>query len=268
MGKEIIIIPDIHGRIFWENAVKDNEDKKIIFLGDYLDPYFAENISSKKTINNFLNILSFKKKHFDNVILLLGNHDCEYLFSKYVCNTRCDNHNYDRIQRTFRRHVSSFQLAYDCYINNKHFVFSHAGIEKEWVKNYVDLSNNDINDISKVVLYLNEKYKSSFTQNKIAKLTKEGDSFEKDLTVIDKYRQGWGEYASIIWADARDSLIKLPYDKDKPEYQIFGHTQLALQPAITEYAACLDVREGFYLDEQGNIHSIKNDEILSPNISF
>ena len=40
----MIIIPDVHGRVFWKEIVKNSEDK-IIFLGDYVDPYPGENIS-------------------------------------------------------------------------------------------------------------------------------------------------------------------------------------------------------------------------------
>ena len=36
---DIIIIPDVHGRTFWKEAVRDLTDRSVIFLGDYLDPY-------------------------------------------------------------------------------------------------------------------------------------------------------------------------------------------------------------------------------------
>lgn len=36
----MIVIPDVHGRVFWRQAVNDYLGKEsIIFLGDYLDPY-------------------------------------------------------------------------------------------------------------------------------------------------------------------------------------------------------------------------------------
>lgn len=38
MTNNILIIPDVHGRTFWKYAI-DKYDK-VIFLGDYLDPYF------------------------------------------------------------------------------------------------------------------------------------------------------------------------------------------------------------------------------------
>ena len=36
----MIIIPDTHCRTFWKDAVrKKGETEKVIFLGDYLEPY-------------------------------------------------------------------------------------------------------------------------------------------------------------------------------------------------------------------------------------
>ena len=47
--KRILIIPDVHGRDFWKEPVKQelkNNETSIIFLGDYTDCYPVEIISS------------------------------------------------------------------------------------------------------------------------------------------------------------------------------------------------------------------------------
>lgn len=36
---EVLIIPDVHGRPFWKDAVQRYPDTDTIFLGDYHDPY-------------------------------------------------------------------------------------------------------------------------------------------------------------------------------------------------------------------------------------
>ena len=43
---KVLILPDIHGRQFWKKPCEniDNYDK-VVFLGDYLDPYNFEFIS-------------------------------------------------------------------------------------------------------------------------------------------------------------------------------------------------------------------------------
>lgn len=56
----ILIVPDIHGRKFWKEPCS-NVDKyeKIIFLGDYLDPYtWREDISKMMQL-----IISRKSYH-------------------------------------------------------------------------------------------------------------------------------------------------------------------------------------------------------------
>ena len=41
MKKRILVIPDVHGRTFWKEPVCKLIESvdKVIFLGDYLDPY-------------------------------------------------------------------------------------------------------------------------------------------------------------------------------------------------------------------------------------
>ena len=69
----MIIIPDIHGRTFWKDAVKQaREDEQVIFLGDYMDPYPQEEISFEQTTSNLKEIISYKKENMDKCVLLLG----------------------------------------------------------------------------------------------------------------------------------------------------------------------------------------------------
>ena len=71
----IAIISDVHGRQFWKDVIpRKDEFEKIIFLGDYLDPYGFEGISNLNALDNFKEILEFKKENIDKVVLLIGNH--------------------------------------------------------------------------------------------------------------------------------------------------------------------------------------------------
>ena len=73
---KILVIPDVHGRPFWKQAVEKYGDEvdRIIFLGDYLDRYENEDISRKQERENFKEILDFKLENKDKVVMLLGNH--------------------------------------------------------------------------------------------------------------------------------------------------------------------------------------------------
>lgn len=81
--REILIVPDVHGRTFWKPAL--DYPGQIIFLGDYLDPYPSEGITADEACRNFLEIVNFKEKNPDRVTLLLGNHELHYFDHQYEC---------------------------------------------------------------------------------------------------------------------------------------------------------------------------------------
>lgn len=74
----IIIVPDEHGRGLWKNGLNyfnTHPNSKMIFLGDYLDPYTRyEGITHEDAYNNFLEVLEFARNNPLRVILLYGNH--------------------------------------------------------------------------------------------------------------------------------------------------------------------------------------------------
>ena len=113
MSKRILIIPDVHGRTFWKTALDTGKYEKVIFLGDYVDPYVYEGIDNLMAISNFKDILSLKMIYQDKVILLLGNHDLCYLSDQYrgiAENDRYDYENEEELQNLFRGGVDSSNL--------------------------------------------------------------------------------------------------------------------------------------------------------------
>lgn len=79
----MIIIPDTHGLDFWKDAVSKRQDnEKIIFLGDYLDPHGGKinKAAFEQCFDNLCQILEFKKANEESCILLFGNHELSYLF--------------------------------------------------------------------------------------------------------------------------------------------------------------------------------------------
>lgn len=213
----LLIIPDVHGRPFWKYAI-DNIDKyeKVIFLGDYLDPYPDEKISFEESVLNFKEILDFKHSNFDKVELLLGNHDMHYVDTGFM---DCSRLNYPRrseMNNLYSDNYKAFKLLYiydGC-------LFSHAGVYDEWLKEH------------------------NLT---IGKLQWDGflDERQPALEAVGRFRGGWSLVGSCIWADIRESL-RSTINKDY--YQVFGHTQLLEIPYVTNHMACLDVRRCFELD--------------------
>ena len=104
-NKQILIIPDVHGRTFWKEAINKfpkNEfpNMEIIFLGDYIDPYPREKITPESALKRFKRIIKLKKKYPERITLLIGNHDFHYIDgSRRGC--RMDYYNKDEICSLF-----------------------------------------------------------------------------------------------------------------------------------------------------------------------
>ena len=218
---KVLILPDIHGRTFWKYAVKHvDEFDKIIFLGDYLDPYPHENISFDESVENFKEILEFKKQYGDKVELLIGNHDCHYIWLEFM---DCSRLNKSRRTEMNSLYNSNYELFKTAYLLKDKFLCSHAGIYTEWLEN----NSLELED------FLNEKI-SFWNGNKL-----------RFLEDISYYRGGYNEVGSLVWADVRESMTHSLLDG---YYHIIGHTQMQEFPYITNSLACLDVRRPFVLD--------------------
>lgn len=241
----LMCIGDIHGRKFWKKAVEENIDKvdKIIFLGDYLDPYIGwEDITRKDAIRNFQEIIDFKSENKDKVLLLLGNHDFPYIDKRnFFVRSRYDSSNAYHIEEMFRSHRSFFNLAYEDKVGDKLYLFTHAGLMPQWYEVHKTL----IGDL---------------TVNNLDTL-KDTPTGIRVLCEASAYRGGWDKYGSIVWCDVMEmtdtaQLIqekegitindKLPWD-----YQVFGHSMQDKHPIITKLFACLDCKKAFLLNEEG-----------------
>lgn len=220
---KILIIPDVHGRDFWKKALElIDEVDKVVFLGDYMDPYPEEGITYEDAIDNFKQIIDFTKKYKDKIVLLKGNHDYHYCLEGMIKGSRFDKFHQKEISEIFEENSDLFQLI---YISDK-YLFSHAPIWQVWA------------DRNKVTLedLLNQKVSASA------------------LSEISFLRGGPDEYGSCVWADIRECLVLF---EGINYYYITGHTQL-VKPYVGEELADLDVRKCFILDlENDKIEEVK-----------
>lgn len=206
---KILVIPDVHGRDFWmEPCSHIDEFDKVIFLGDYHDPYKFQ--VSQDTSRHRLrdNLVPFVETHKDKVICLLGNHDANYTI--YEMSNRFDRFHQQEVRKLINR--MDLKLAYmvDGYL------FTHSGVLPAWL----DYNNITLEDV----------------------LT--GTVCDDALMQISPRRNGWSPCGSCIWGDVTEYAMS----KKIPEiFQIFGHTQLQSE-YITADFACLDCREAFVLD--------------------
>ena len=214
---KILIVPDVHGRTFWHQAKElvDQVDR-IVFLGDYLDPYQHEGISFDEAFEEFHEILKFKKEYPDLVTLLVGNHDMHYMIDEFMNCSRRNIEMQDQLHELYNSNLDLFKLIHfedDC-------IFSHAGVYKAWMDKY-EFTLENLN----LQTFLNSHWPA--------------------LEDLSWYRGGHNSVGSCIWADIRESI-----DSELiPNYkQVVGHTQLNEKPYITNKIACLDVRRCFILD--------------------
>lgn len=171
---KIIVIGDIHGSDKWEDIVKKhiNADK-IIFLGDYLDPYLSNYFLYRKLKSNFLKIIKFKQKHLDKVELLIGNHDLHYLYDDVSHCTRYNVKRAKQIREMFDTYRDLFKVAYK-YENH---LFTHAGVSEKWILKFDTLLNDIKSDYSNIDIVLNDMVKNPFGRlilNKIGDYRKTG----------------------------------------------------------------------------------------------
>lgn len=232
MINRILIIPDIHGRTFWKETIDLwDEVEKVVFLGDYLDPYDWERIKWEDAWSNFMEIVEARKARPGKVVLLMGNHDYHYAFSE-ILGMKGSRYNWDaapKVTKFFLNNLGLFDFAWS-YKNNDGliYLFTHAGIVPGWLK------DNDLKAPAseRVASWLN-----NFVANPITHLPMMWD--------VSRERGGYARHGSPIWADHEEHYWN-DWRKGKI-YQVFGHSQDCSHWMAGDTAACLDCRRPFIL---------------------
>jgi hypothetical protein len=124
--KNIVAIGDIHGLTGWKDIVSEHPDCRIVFLGDYLDPY--EKLSNRHVIRNLQDVILLKQQRPDEIVLLLGNHDLHYFTEEMAVSSRFDLAIAAEVSEIFINSYDLFQFAFQ----EEGCVFTHAGISQQW----------------------------------------------------------------------------------------------------------------------------------------
>lgn len=192
----IIALGDTHGRSNWKQIINYEKFDKIVFIGDYFDTY--DNISFEQQMDNFKEIISYKKDNLDKVILLFGNHDYHYL--KTVNETYSGYQFYRKkdIQDILHSAIDD-DLLQMCFIWDN-MIFSHAGITQTWCDNNTIRRECIEKSINELFKYNPKAFK--FTSGK--NFSQYGDDIEQ----------------SPIWVRPNSLLI----NKIEGYIQIVGHT--------------------------------------------
>ena len=252
----MLVVPDVHGRIFWRdevyNVLKSTSDVKVIFLGDYVDPYVYEYISNDDAFCVLEEIIELKKEYGDRVILLLGNHDFHY----FNGSTRGPRKDYERcsdLKHLYMDNMDIFEYYHIEQVGDTKYLFSHAGFLKSWlISNAKELGISDIigqsDDIS-VDLISNIDFKVLFSDKKVRSC----------MNSVSCWSGGY-EIDSFMWADIREHF---GVDEKISEcVQVCGHTQQQKDYVKINNVYCLDCRDVFYIFDDGIKMHVESEFVL------
>lgn len=218
---KILVLPDIHGRQFWRKPFENLEQyDRVVFLGDYLDPYDFEGISVEDAIDNFKDILLMAKDN-DKVVMLLGNHDMPYFsqtyyrYNSYHCRHSREHH--DEISGIFKEHEDKFRIAH----TEDGVLFTHAGCTSVWLDYAFDYKYTKDLNVSDLCDSLNSLIKSD-----------KGALGVELLYMVSPIRGGNDMVSSCIWADKSEMYWDTAnmLNEESTQYpiykvkQVFGHT--------------------------------------------
>lgn len=231
-----LFIGDIHGRSNWIKAItgydnetntgfkdnlKDGNIDKVVFLGDYTDPYsHFEGISYEDSIEQLNEIIGYKKMYGDKIVLLLGNHDTHYIIPRY--STPCSRYSREHAEdykHIFWDNLDLFDFALQ--IGDKetgNIIVTHAGIHEDWyTKRYLELHNHHGTSLGES---LNESFKV-LLENKPKKLS-EYSKPEDCLFDIGRSRGGYNLVGGPCWVHSTELL----YHPLPGWHQIVGHNKV------------------------------------------
>ena len=222
---KIIAIGDIHGRDTWKKVDIDAFDK-VVFIGDYVD---SRILSAPIIIHNFKEIIAFKKALPDKVVLLLGNHDIQYLFYPDFPNGGLMENSQKELTELFVSNRDLFQMAYQV----KNYLFTHAGVSCNWYNEHVKYFESNptaVGDVLNAMYFDHKEYDALFEASHL--------------------RSGSDRFGGIVWADK----LETQNDFLAGYHQIVGHTKVpkierhdgAGDDSSITYIDILSVSETFY----------------------
>ncbi len=265
--KKVLILPDIHGRSFWKESINrflaeypldkiENKDNKIIFLGDYVDPYtWIDNISNEDAFNNFLELLNrvvdLNNKQPGLVVMLLGNHDLHYIYDTGE-DCRLDYNRFDQYSKIFLTLIDTKKIQIACSLkmspdSDVNWLFSHSGVQLDWFVHTMNAHQVEVGDVSAstVASLLNTHIQDIY----------------KQLGEVSYFRGGYDKYGSCLWADLNEmkgnNVLSLESKRlnNGTINQVFAHTYLS-EPYIDKRIGIYMLDTGFssyLLDENDNI---------------
>lgn len=199
----VLSVGDLHGRNNWESIDFKKYDK-VIFVGDYTDSF---DLGDKQIMTNLRNLVYAKKQYPDKIVLILGNHDIQYIMPNQIC-TGYRSSMYFRLNTFFLENIELFTMAYQIGYN----LWTHAGITETF--------NNEV-----LRGMRNKRYRffdiiTEDCKNEADLINFLWEMRNIELFRISFHRGGASPYAGPIWTHDKE-LINDPIHGLN---QIVGHT--------------------------------------------
>ena len=194
---------------FWDLPLVKYD--KIIFSGDYVDSLEHSGATIKY---NLLDIIHFKKTLPEKVVLILGNHDVQYIVPDQICSGHRPEMRFD-LEMIFREEAELFTVAFQ----EKNYLWTHAGVTSGWMKEYENDLFHPNWRFAKMVKEINP-------QTIAEKINLGWEMKIKSLLNVDHMSGGFSAWAGPLWV--RPGIL----DKHPVENlnQVVGHTPV---PRVT-----------------------------------
>lgn len=195
---KFLCIGDIHGRTNWKEAAYQVDDfDKLVFVGDLCDSFDKSDV---EILHNLKEIIKFKKKYPNKVVLCHGNHDILPYYMWRGCCSGFRPSMYADLYALFRYNINLFHTIY----NYKNYLFSHAGINLRWLK---EIGLEGVTDLSVICDNINQMIHTG----------------KRWKLLLDRtwMRGGIFDAGSCLWED-EEEIVEHGLIPDA--IQVFGHT--------------------------------------------
>lgn len=217
---KLLAVGDLHGKSCWRD-IDTNRYDDVIFIGDYVDG--GETVSDPDILENLQALIGLKNSYPDRIVLLLGNHDIQYLHFPHFRGSGLRPSMQKQLTELYRQHAHLFQVAWQ----HGNYLFTHSGVSKYW---YDELMHYPLVNSLK-----SEGDTLADLLNKVELRLPEQRSI---LHRIGAPRGGEG-FGGITWADK----VELETAMLPGYHQVVGHTKV---PAVKRIDVSSDTSVTFY----------------------
>jgi hypothetical protein len=176
---------------FWKECPYTKFDK-IIFVGDYVDSFTVKNVIIKQNLED---IIHFKKALGDKVVLLIGNHDVQYMVPNQICSGYRPEMRYD-LEFLFTKNMDLFKMAHEEESESgEKWLWTHAGVTSGWYDKV--LVKNMMNPKFRHHEIVNEFNPSSKKVSEVINFAWEMRM--NSLYNVDSYSGGIDSWAGPLW---------------------------------------------------------------------